>query len=109
MSHKIKRVFGFFLTGLVVASLLAIPNPLLAGVKVRIYVPAPPPPPQVEVVGVAPSERHVWIGGFHRWDGHAYVWVPGHWDVRPHAHAAWVKGRWVKHHKGWYWVDGHWH
>ena len=81
---------------------------LKADVRVRIYVTAPPPPPQVEVVGVAPSPKHIWVAGYHRWDGRAYVWVPGHWVVRPRGRAAWVPGHWVQHKRGWYWVAGHW-
>ena len=49
----------------------------LAGGMPRIYIPAPPPAPIVEVRPVAPSGRHVWIEGYHRWDGNAYVWTPG--------------------------------
>jgi hypothetical protein len=81
---------------------------LSAGVHVRVYVPAPPPPPVVEVVGVAPGPRHVWIAGYHRWDGRAYVWVPGRWVVRPRARTVWVAGHWAQHRRGWYWVRGHW-
>ena len=91
---------GSLLLGLLASSAVAAP--------VRVYVNVPPPPVQVEVRGTAPSPNHVWIGGFHRWDGRAYVWVPGHWNARPHPRAVWVAGRWHTHHKGWYWVDGHW-
>jgi hypothetical protein len=108
MTHKIRGGFGLILAGLLVAGFLAIPNPVLADVKVRVYVPAPPPPPPAEVIGVAPSGRHVWIGGFHRWDGRAYVWTPGSWVVRPRPRAHWVAGHWGKHRRGYYWVEGHW-
>jgi len=103
-----KRGLSFFLFGVVLAGLLVMPSSVFADVKVRVYVPAPPPPPQVEVVGVAPSRRHVWIAGYHQWDGRAYVWVPGHWNLRPRARAVWVKGHWSHHPRGWYWVEGHW-
>ena len=104
-----RRGLSLVLSGLVLAGLLAVPVSVFADVKVvRVYVPAPPPPPQVEVVGVAPSPGHAWLAGYHRWDGRAYVWVPGHWDVRPRPRAAWVKGRWRHHPRGWYWVEGHW-
>jgi len=74
----------------------------------RIYIAAPPPAPIVEVRPVAPSRNHVWVEGFHRWDGNAYVWTPGTWTARPRAHAAWVKGHYVHSRHGWYWVDGRW-
>ena len=75
----------------------------------RVYVRVAPPAPVVETVVVRPSARHVWVAGYHRWDGRAYVWVPGAWVVPPANHHAWVPGHWVHHGaEGWYWVDGHW-
>lgn len=108
MSMKSKRLLSFLLAAGVAVSLIAIPNPVFADVKVRIYVPVPPPPPLVEVAGTAPSRRHAWIAGYHRWDGGAYVWVPGHWALRPRPRAVWVPGHWARHRRGHYWVDGHW-
>jgi WXXGXW repeat (2 copies) len=91
--------------GLVIGMLWSQPS--LAAV--RVYVSVPPPPVIVETAPAPPSPRHVWIAGYHRWDGHAYVWVPGHYAV-PHKHyKAWAPGHWAKHHNGWYWVEGHWH
>ena len=74
----------------------------------RIYVRTAPPVAVVEVEGVAPGPEFVWIRGYHRWDGRAYVWDPGRWERRPQARAVWVEGHWVKHRKGWYWEEGHW-
>jgi hypothetical protein len=75
----------------------------------RVYISVAPPPIVVETVPVAPGPNHVWIAGYHRWDGHAYVWVKGRYVVAPHAHAVWVAGHWVHHSShGWYWVDGRW-
>ena len=75
----------------------------------HVYVKIAPPAPVVETRVVAPGPGYVWVGGFHRWDGAAYVWVPGHWVMPPRPHAAWVPGHWVHHkHHGWYWKDGHW-
>ena len=90
--------------GLVIGMLWSQPS--LAAVRVCVSV--PPPPVIVETAPAPPSPRHVWIGGYHRWDGHAYVWVPGRYEV-PHKHyKAWAPGHWAKHHNGWYWVEGHW-
>ena len=99
---------SFLLAAVTLAGLVAMPDPAYADVKVRVYVPVAPPVAPSEVIGVAPSHRHVWIAGYHRWDGAAYVWVPGHWALRPRARAKWVPGRWARHERGWYWVDGHW-
>ena len=53
--------------------------------------PPPPPPPEQEVVPASPGPEYVWIGGYHRWDGHRYVWVRGRYDRRPHANARWTR------------------
>jgi YXWGXW repeat-containing protein len=95
-----------FLAAAFLATALAA-GPASAGV--RVYVNVPPPPAVVEVRPVAPSHTHVWVDGYHRWDGAAYVWVPGRWAAPPHAHAHWVAGHWAHHHHhGYYWVEGHW-
>ncbi len=75
----------------------------------RVYVSIAPPAPVVEVRAVAPGPGYFWIGGFHRWNGAAYVWVPGRWALPPRAHGVWVAGHWRHHARhGWYWIDGHW-
>lgn len=70
----------------------------------------PPPPPPREVVPAPPHEHPgwVWVPGFHRWDGRAYVWVPGRYAEPPYAHARWVPGHWDRHEGGYVWVEGHW-
>ena len=73
-----------------------------------VYVPVPPPAAEVEVIGVAPGPDHVWIHGYHRWNGSAYVWTAGHWEVRHSPKAVWVDGRWEHHQNGWYRIEGHW-
>jgi len=90
--------------GLVIGMLWSQPS--LAGV--RVYVPVPPPPVIVETAPAPPSPRHVWIGGYHRWDGRAYIWVPGRYEVPRRHYRVWVPGHWVKHRRGWYWSEGHW-
>jgi hypothetical protein len=72
-----------------------------------VVVQEAPPSPQVEVVGVAPSPLHVWIGGFWAWHGR-WVWEPGRWELRPRGRVAWVAGHWDRHLNGWVWVPGHW-
>ena len=75
----------------------------------RVYVTVAPPAPIVEVRVTAPSGRHVWVDGYHRWDGRGYVWVPGRWDLPPRAGHVWVPGHWAHHRvHGHYWVEGHW-
>lgn len=102
-----KKVSGLsLLFATVVTLLLALPAP--ASAAVRIYVNAAPPPLVVETRPVSPGARYVWVGGFHRWDGRAYVWVPGRWALPPRARARWVAGHWAHHRRGWYWIEGRW-
>jgi len=93
-----KTLMGFVMTGALAMSALA------ADVIVRVA----PPRPVYETRGPAPGRSHVWINGYHRWDGRGYVWVPGHWDVPPRPHRRWVEHRWVKRHGGYVFVEGHW-
>lgn len=74
----------------------------------RIYIPGPPPAPIVEVRPTAPSRRHIWVEGYHRWDGRAYVWTPGRWSVGPRGRHGWVAGHYAHTRRGYYWVPGHW-
>ena len=91
---------------LAVTSLLSAPA-AMAGA--RIYVRIGPPVPVVEAQIVAPGPGYVWVGGYHRWDGAAYGWVPGHWVLPPAHRTVWVGGHWAQHHsRGWYWVEGRW-
>ena len=74
----------------------------------EVVIRVAPPHPVVEMRGAAPGPGFVWIAGYHRWDGAAYVWTPGRWERPPHPHAHWVAHRWVHRHGGWVLVEGHW-
>ena len=74
----------------------------------QIYVRIGPPPPPKEVVVARPGPQYVWVKGYQRWDGNAYVWVPGRWVVPPRPHAVWVEGKWAHRSKGWVWIEGRW-
>ena len=79
----------------------------LAGV--RVYVRVPPPAPIVEVRPPIPAPGHVWIEGYHTWNGNAYIWAPGHWEAPPRVRAVWIPGHWRHHVRhGYYWMPGHW-
>ena len=56
----------------------------------------------------APSRNHVWISGYHRWDGNAYAWNEGRWEVPPQPHQRWVAHHWVHRSNGYVLVDGRW-
>jgi hypothetical protein len=91
------------LIGLVFAGALAFS----AGAA-EIVVHIAPPHVLVERRGRAPSRDHVWVSGYHRWDGNAYAWSPGRWEQPPRPRAHWVAHRWVRRGGGWVLVDGHW-
>lgn len=74
----------------------------------QVVVRAAPPPMRVERRPPRPGPRYAWIDGYYRWDGRAYVWVPGYWTVPPRPRAVWVPGRWVRHRRGWVYVEGRW-
>ena len=74
----------------------------------EVVVSTEPPPPKHEVIGVAPSARHVWVDGYWARTHNQWTWVPGHYEVRPREGALWVKGHWDHSDRGWLWVPGHW-
>ena len=89
------------------AALLALtflPAASYAQVIVRIA----PPAPIVERRPPPPDRGYVWISGYQRWDGNAYVWSAGRWEQPPRPHAHWERHRWVHRHDGWVLVEGRW-
>jgi len=96
-------MFRSKLLGIIMAGGLALSaNAAEVIVKVR------PPHAIVETRGAAPSRDHVWIAGYHNWDGNAYVWSPGRWELPPHPHQRWVAHSWVHRNGGYVLVEGHW-
>ena len=92
-----------FLTG-IVAGLLQL-TPLSAA---EIVVRVAPPRAIVERRGPPPGRGYIWTPGYHRWDGHRHVWVPGAWVLPPRARAHWVPAHWVRRHHEYVFVEGHW-
>ena len=93
-----KGIIGLFFASALTFSAAA------AVVVVRVA----PPIEVVETRGVAPSPGHVWIGGYQRWDGSAYAWVPGRWDTPPRPGARWVAHRWEHRQDGYVFHEGRW-
>ena len=104
---KVHMVFRAIVCSVLLAAAF-IAVPASASARTRVYVRVGPPASIVEVRGVAPGPRHVWIPGYHTWNGAAYVWTAGRWAVPPRARAVWVAGHWVRERRGWYFVEGHW-
>ena len=91
------------LMGLVFIDVLTL-GTAAAEIVVRIA----PPRVHVEHRGPPPSRNHVWVSGYHRWDGNAYSWNEGRWEQPPQPHQRWVAHRWVHQRNGYVLVDGHW-
>jgi hypothetical protein len=94
----LKRMIGFVFAGALAFSAMAA----------EIVVKIAPPKIVVEKRGPPPSPRHVWISGYHNWDGQKYVWTAGRWEVPPQGHSKWVAHRWVHKNGGYVMVEGHW-
>ena len=81
----------------------------LAAADVRVYLHTGPPRAVVEHRSQRPYRDAHWVAGYHRWDGHRYEWVQGHWERAPRHGARWYDGRWRRDRShGWYWTDGNW-
>ncbi len=92
----------------ILAALLTFSLATFAAAQVVVRI--GPPAHEREVVPPPPHEHPdwAWHAGYHRWDGNAYVWVPGAYVEPPHPHAHWVEGHWVHRNGGWVWKEGHW-
>ena len=91
------------LIGVVFAAALAV-----SATAQEVIVRVGPPHDIVERRVAAPGPGFVWIAGYHRWDGHAYVWEPGRWELPPREHAVWIAPRWQHRHDGYVFVEGRW-
>ena len=81
----------------------------IGSANAQVVVRIGPPPPRREVIVERPSPRHIWVAGYHRWDGRQYVWTPGTWVVPPQPYYhRWVAGHWRHAPGGWVFVEGHW-
>ncbi len=70
-----------------------------------------PPPPRREYIDerYRPSLRHVWVTGYWRHDGRAFVWIPGRWDLPPRGYREWSEPRWERRDGTYIFVEGRWH
>jgi len=92
----------------VLMSAVVVAGMALSASAAEIVIRTAPPRPLVEHRVAAPGPGYVWVGGYHRLDGRAYVWEPGSW-VRPaRPHAVWVAPRYMHRGGGYVFVEGHW-
>jgi len=80
----------------------------IAPVDAAVVIKLRPPISIHEQRTARPSREHVWVGGYHRWDGNAYSWQAGEWQRPPHAHAVWVAPRYNHTRDGYVFVEGRW-
>ena len=92
----------------VLAGLLGAALCIGSASAVDIVVKLKPPAIKIEKRSTTPGPEYVWIGGYHRWDGSAYVWEPGKWEKPPREHAVWVAPRWEHRSDGYVFVEGRW-
>ena len=93
-----KRLIGLVFAGALVFSAAA------ADVVVRVA----PPRAVRERRSPRPSRNHVWISGYHQYNGNAYAWTPGRWEQPPRPRAHWVAHHWVHRRGGYVLVEGYW-
>ena len=55
-----------------------------------------------------PSRDHVWVGGYHRYEGNGYQWQAGRWEQPPRVHAVWVAPRYTHRRDGYVYTEGYW-
>ena len=91
------------LIGLVFAGALAF-SAVAGDIVVRIG----PPRAVSERRPPRPSRNHVWVSGYHHYDGNAYAWTSGRWEQPPRPRAHWVAHHWTHQRGGWVLVEGHW-
>jgi hypothetical protein len=67
-----------------------------------------PPPATVEVgyYGYA-RPGYVWVNGYHRWNGSAWVWTAGYYQPERVGYT-WVQPTWELRGDQYIWVDGYW-
>src|SRR5882762_9782802 len=94
-----KKTFMIAAFGLLMAATMS---------EAQVVIRVGPPPPVVERYGPPPRPGWAWRGGYHRWDGQRYVWVPGSWGRPPRRGAIWVPGGYNHRGDGWRYRRGYW-
>jgi hypothetical protein len=90
------------------ATLLALVVGMSSAYAADVVVDIRPPRAVVEHRDRAPGRDYVWVPGYHRWTGRAYLWERGRWELPPRPHARWVAPRWDHRRNGWVFTEGRW-
>ncbi|MBN2804095.1 MAG: hypothetical protein JXR91_13455, partial [Deltaproteobacteria bacterium] len=72
--------------------------------------PPPPPPVKFENKTASPSDNHIWIEGYWKWNysSKKWIWITGHWTVPPKKNSKWVKPQYGQSGKDTYYKPAHW-
>jgi hypothetical protein len=82
----------------------------LAAPAGEVVVTETPPPPHRDTFGAPPDASRAWVDGCWSSSNGKWVWIHGHWELRPRPAAAWVPGHWDKNidRPGWTLTPGPW-
>jgi hypothetical protein len=86
-------------------------SPDYASARAVTYAPPPPPPAPAqtpEAVPPPPTADAVWISGYWSFDGRAYTWLAGHWEVPPPDAHTYVAAHWDNHDSPNRYIPGYW-
>jgi hypothetical protein len=69
-----------------------------------------PPQAQPEIIPAPPSQKHIWVHGFWRWDTGAnkHIWVQGRYELPKTNGHVWYPNRWSHDNGHWVFVPGRW-
>lgn len=70
----------------------------------------PPPPPEapVEAIPAPPAPNALWIPGSWMFDGRAYTWISGRWEIPPPHAQTYVAAHWESRPQGLVYVPASW-
>jgi hypothetical protein len=105
--HYVSLIAGLFAVSATGCAVEATATPPVVEGEV-VVSPPPPPAAEVEVAPASPGPEYFWVGGYHRWNGRAYVWIRGRYERRPHARAVWRAAHWEPRGRGHVWIEGRW-
>ncbi len=71
-------------------------------------IPPPPTSSPTDTVTPAPSPDAVWIPGYWVYNGSAYIWTAGHWEIPPPNCHSYVAPYWAYQGGGYVFVPGYW-
>jgi hypothetical protein len=66
------------------------------------------PTAEIRVRPVAPSPRHVWVGGEWSWGSGRYNYTEGYWAEPQNGYRRRTEGHWRNTRRGYTWVPGSW-